>query len=792
MKNNNLKIDIPEIFSKGRRHDHEIYSAVIDNEPGSSGLIWLEVCGTREKLVYQKDSVSNKIYLSNETYILSPCFAGDYIVWVENQDKNWAVRAVNKNDPASGKIFSPFECKGRPVNLSYSGKNNNSVLVFEERSGKKTKIGISIISSAGFSKPEYISDGTFNAYDPSVAICDNGNIFVAFCGFFKGNYRIFIQSTDRHGKIIGEPKQISNSHAACVYPSISARKSGGCLFSFTAYDKAVSNWDRAFIQHSRLRDQHSFFSNQGRVYAGIFLENNLFSIVPASAKSGKHDATMYINGTDISGHSRIIEDTYGGVHLLFRNHSLNKPVTEIKNFKSLFEEKGLNIENSFIHPNISVISLNEKGWTDPEVLVSKAHFESPITMNEYNGKISTAFTVDGRLTGWSNHGEWFDSESEVAVGIINFIAQKKENNYSLSPFYLAPVSGGNIENPLPKQNRKLNNGLYTAIGQTHTHSNLSVCNRSGDKTPDFNYRFSQDVQHCDFCTVTDHAYNMWHTEMLLIRKLADYYYFPDEFVAIPGYEWTGSAVSCCSHENGPWGHVNPLFLEEDGDLDFFTPSDPNCPGGSLKRTWEAYKGKKILTPPHHVADFEHKFNWNVFDENFIPVVELFQDFRGSGEKNHAPGLTNYSHAPDNNWIAGQLLAGKRFGFIGGADHGGVAIGAVLVEELTRTGIYEGLKSRHAYALCGACIYLSFSCNGFLMGASVKTRTAKFLMNISSAETIKEVQILRNTEIIKTVPVDSLEKKIEWEIKQKESGEFWYARIILENGEMAWSSPIWLD
>ena len=79
-----------------------------------------------------------------------------------------------------------------------------------------------------------------------------------------------------------------------------------------------------------------------------------------------------------------------------------------------------------------------------------------------------------------------------------------------------------------------------------------------------------------------------------------------------------------------------------------------------------------------------------------------------------------------------------------------------------------------------------------MGASVKTETVKFLLNISSAETIKEVQILRNTVITETIPINSLEKKIEWEVKQKEPNEFWYARVILENGEMAWTSPIWLD
>ncbi|MCK5853267.1 hypothetical protein KAH27_09600, partial [bacterium] len=423
-------------------------------------------------------------------------------------------------------------------------------------------------------------------------------------------------------------------------------------------------------------------------------------------------------------------------------------------------------------------------------LIPKASFNTPISSACDLEKIKVAFTEDSRKVGGGHGGEWFDDEGQVGVGIFEMPFLKCENGaYDLRPYVVHPLPGNSIKNPELKI--KKNDGFIVAIGQTHAHTNISVCQRETDRNGHTNYRFMQDVQDSDFGCTTDHVYNMWHTEMLITRKLADYYYFPGEFVSFPAYEWTGSGGDC-KHEGGPFGHVNPLFLQDNDELDFFTPVDQQCKGSSLNNLRKEYEGKNIIAPPHHVADAQHPFNWDFFNPEFQPVIELFQDRRGSGEHPRAPGIANYLHRQDGQWALDQLKKGKRFGFIASADHAGFARAGLLVKELTRVGLFEAFTNRRTFATTGIGLLLSFSCNGFPMGSEIETESGKFNIKIIAPENIFSVELIRNGEFHKTLPVDDYSFSYDFEINRKEKGEFWYCRILFDNGEIAWSSPIWLD
>jgi len=384
--------------------------------------------------------------------------------------------------------------------------------------------------------------------------------------------------------------------------------------------------------------------------------------------------------------------------------------------------------------------------------------------------------------------EYTDKIGQLAVGVAELeMLPSGDPDHQPHILELLPTPAASIEGPKLIDNKI---GDYRiALGQTHSHTNISVCARDRDRDQNLSYRFMQDVQHCDFGGNTDHCFNMWHTEMLITRKLADYYYFPGEFVAFPAYEWTGTHKTFCAYEGGPFGHVNPLYLEEDGDLDFYSPADPECAGGSLPRLWESYRGKKIVTPPHHVMNGNHPYNWNFFDPTFIPVIEIFQDIRGSGEQVGAPGVKGTNEeAP---WALGALKEGKRFGFIASGDHTGICRAGIFVKELTRTGLYEGLMARRCFATTSIPLRLNFRCNGEMMGSEVECENAEFAISVDAPETIKEVQIVRNGENFETVPVGAKEFEHSWNATRENSGEFWYCRVIFENGEIVWSSPIWL-
>jgi len=313
--------------------------------------------------------------------------------------------------------------------------------------------------------------------------------------------------------------------------------------------------------------------------------------------------------------------------------------------------------------------------------------------------------------------------------------------------------------------------------------------RAGDRNPHLNYRFQQDVQRSHSGALTDHEFNMWQTEMLMTRKIADYYHFDGQFVAIQAYEWTGSSPAC-AHDGGPFGHLNALYLEPEGQLAFYNPSDANDPGATPARLFERYRDQRVMTPPHHVADNLHVYHWGHFDpdEPALSTVEIFQDLRGSGERPDAPGVTNFLHNPEAGWIVDKLREGLRFGFIGGGDHTGVARAGVCVDELTRQGLYDALRRRRCFATTGVAASVRFTCNDARMGEPAPAGHADFRLRVRCAAPLRTLWVVVNGEDRPAVTLDGARCEHDWTLTTR-PGDFVYARLMTAEGELIWTSPI---
>jgi len=782
-------------YDAGSRHHGECYNAVVDRTPGRGALAWLRVNDKRESLVYVAEPGGVEHVVARDTYVLSPHFAGGFLLWVERQGADWRIRVANVREKGVQSTVEPFEHVGRPLSLSSCVGPEATRLVWEERSGKRTRVRLARVFDGRFGEPVDVTDGSFNAYDPDCAIGGDGIVYVAYCAFRGGNYCIMLQKLTLHGELLGEPERISLNQGACVYPSVAQRTSGGVWVSYTEYTSAnslaPSRQPRPFVQHLRSRAQHDFFSFEGisEVRAGIFDGERLWG-VHAPDQAGIHpyrSAAMHVFGSFYAGHSHIFEDAEGRARLLLRRHGSGGDIhyeDEEQPLATSGDHDDTPIRQT--HPDICIATLEDGAWSEPVRLIRRAHFEGPISFALDGDELWIAFAEDARQTGWNVNAEWFDHTGKLGVGAARVkLSALGRPSYELRPFVVSPPAPS-IEEP---DVERRDGGFIHAIGQTHSHSNISVCQRSNDREGHLNYRFMQDVQHCDFGGIADHAYNMWHTEMLTVRKMAEYYYFPDEFVAIPAYEWTGCWVK---HDGGPFGHVNPLWLEEDGELEFYTPGDTDCPGRSLERLWETYGDRQIVTPPHHVADCVHRYHWRFHHDKFVSVVELFQDIRGSGEQARAPGVTNNLHAKEGHWVLDGLKQGLRFGFIAGGDHSGIARGGVLVKELTRTGIYEALVARRCFASTGLNLQLELTANGRMMGSAIECERADFRLEVRAAERIAEVQVVRNGDTVEMFAVGGTKVERDWRVDRAEDGEFWYCRVVFENGEVAWSSPIWLE
>ena len=505
-----------KMYSIGSRHKNECYNAVINNTANSDAIAFLKVDGYRESLVYKELPEAEEIIISENTYVLSPHFAAGYLLRSEKNNGEWNLLATDvSNDyilgrrgpetlraqrrPSIPKSFVPFKTSGRPLSISSTQIPDGAIIVYEERTGKKTKIKISKIINSDFSNPVDVTDGSFNAYDPVCCVADNGKIYVAFSAFENGNYRIKVNEIDPDSLTIVKSYDISNQADACVFPSICERKNGGIWFSYTCFDKLLQD-DETVLKHSRFQAQRRFFMTQGTIFAGAMIDGKTFA--PLAPKDGKsfcgNVASMNVFGSSGAGHSKIIEDKFGRIHILFRHYSEEQPMIFDECNKKLNQPKNPGIRIAkHRYPNISIITLNDKQWGKPICLIPKASFNDPISCACDLEKIKVAFTEDSPKVGGGHGGEWFDDEGQVGVGIFEMPFLKCENEtYDLRPYVVHLLPGNFLKNPVLKI--KKNDDLIVAIGQTHAHTNISVCQRETDRNGHTNYRFMQDVQNSDF------------------------------------------------------------------------------------------------------------------------------------------------------------------------------------------------------------------------------------------------------------------------------------------------------
>lgn len=122
---------------------------------------------------------------------------------------------------------------------------------------------------------------------------------------------------------------------------------------------------------------------------------------------------------------------------------------------------------------------------------------------------------------------------------------------------------------------------------------------------------------------------------------------------------------------------------------------------------------------------------------------------------------------------------------------GYAQAGLWVTELTRAALHEAFVARRTFGTTGLKIAVDFRCNDVVMGMETEAAHAEFRIQVQAPEAIAELQIVRNGETVATVTCDATDVTHEWAAAREADGEFWYVRVVLENGEMVWASPIWL-
>ena len=333
-------------------------------------------------------------------------------------------------------------------------------------------------------------------------------------------------------------------------------------------------------------------------------------------------------------------------------------------------------------------------------------------------------------------------------------------------------------------------------GDIHCHTFFT----DGLRCPEELHLFAKDEAFLDIFALSDHSEWISDRQWDYFANVAKDFYNPGSFVTLIGQEWT----------NHKCGHRNIYYPGDYGPV--VRSTDRSC--STLEGLYTIVSKHKGMLIPHHSANTTMGVDWSRgYNGEIERLVEIYSCW-GSSEMPASMGnkrpIRHLGGEKKGQHVIDALLKGYRFGFTGSGDiHDGrpgdylkysdnetwqQGIMGVWAKELTREAVFEALYNRRVYATTNVRIFLKFSIGGHPMGSeTVLSGEVPISIEAASEIPISMVEIIKNNELIYTSK-EFNNREIKLNLKQTISSKasFYYVRVTRADGEMAWSSPIWIN
>ena len=350
---------------------------------------------------------------------------------------------------------------------------------------------------------------------------------------------------------------------------------------------------------------------------------------------------------------------------------------------------------------------------------------------------------------------------------------------------------------VPDKRRNLIFGGYRVLfGDIHQHTAQS----DGTGTLEETF-FRARARYGDrVVAVTDHesflGKRTFDGEWRDICRIADEFYDAGAFVTLKGFEWTGKM------HPGP-GHKVVYLPASGGPM--LSRDDPKTDSSAGLIREARTLGALVI--PHHVG-------WTGADmAHHAPDVQTCWEVvscHGAYERPEDPVIGTRGDDKEGQFIADALDLNLRFGLVGGSDghglsdHHGVSrkqdshrtgLTGFLSHEVTREGILECLRKRRCFATSGAKIALWFEVDGRPMGEElISASEVPFRLSAVGTDSISRLCIVTNGGQEIPLAFDGLTADAHGTLPPPPDNGFsyYFVRLSQQDGETAWSSPIWLD
>ncbi len=338
------------------------------------------------------------------------------------------------------------------------------------------------------------------------------------------------------------------------------------------------------------------------------------------------------------------------------------------------------------------------------------------------------------------------------------------------------------------------------FGEIHGHCVMS--DGSGEYVD--MYRHARDVGCLDFAASADHACYFSDNEWELMQSITNSFNDPDRFVTLIGFEWAGKQV----HRN--------VYTCDDSLKLFRGMYEPTS---NIDKVYGFFKGNEnVVAGPH--GSIAHGIKWEYHEPEVERFIEMYSMW-GANDFPDSPLLCTRGYHPPRMKTVNEILAtGAVLGFTGGGDcHEGrcgfscedpdgqgktkhtFAVGlsyrcgltGAHMNRLDRTDLIKAIRNRKTYATTGAKILLDFEVNGFKQRDLGSMQTAvKIKADVCGCDVISQIIIVRNGERIHCISPNETDAVLEWEdLNPLHTKVYYYVQVIQKDGQMAWSSPVYL-
>jgi hypothetical protein len=120
--------------------------------------------------------------------------------------------------------------------------------------------------------------------------------------------------------------------------------------------------------------------------------------------------------------------------------------------------------------------------------------------------------------------------------------------------------------------------------------------------------------------------------------------------------------------------------------------------------------------------------------------------------------------------------------------------------LTRAGLYEAMWQRHTYGTTGVRIIIDFKVNGYTMGSEITAENDGLPLiyyMVKGTAPVRDIEIWkysksRGYKAFNFEGKGMMEAEGQFSDEEFNESSFYFMKVVQDDGNLAWSSPVWVQ